>query len=169
MALTSSVNVQFSALLTSTSDFTTPVAEIVFPRHYQLASGTGAGQADKVWGDQRTLAASATEDLDLTGTLVDVYGATITMARVKAIIIEAIAGNTNNVVVGAASSNPWSTLLGATGTLTIRPGTSITVVCGTADATGYTVTAATGDLLKVANSGSGTGVTYNIFFVGCSV
>ena len=33
-------------------------------------------------------------------------------------------------------------------------------------AAGYAVTAGTGDILKVANSGAGTGVTYDIVIVG---
>lgn len=33
-------------------------------------------------------------------------------------------------------------------------------------ATGYAVTAGTADQLKVANSGAGTGVTYDIVIVG---
>ena len=35
------------------------------------------------------------------------------------------------------------------------------------DATGWTVTAGTGDLLKIANSTSGT-VLYRIVIIGCS-
>lgn len=132
------------------------------------ANGTGAGQANLVFSDTRTLAASGTEDLDLAGTLADAYGATITNVRVKSVAIKADAGNTNNVVVGAAASNAWATLLNSTGTITLRPGAALGVAAGEADATGWAVTAGTGDLLKVANSGGTTGVTYTIVIVGAS-
>mgnify|MGYP000184442162 CR=1 FL=1 len=43
------------------------------------------------------------------------------------------------------------------------------VMAGAADATGYTVTATTADLLRIANSGAGTTVDYTIVVVGTSV
>ncbi|MGW3330612.1 hypothetical protein ACWDF9_08730 [Streptomyces rubiginosohelvolus] len=137
-------------------------------RSLSLGSGTGAGKADRIWSDRRTLAASGTEDLDLAGVLLDAFGATITFARIKGLVIAAAAGNTNNVVVGAASSNPWVTLLGATHTLTVRPGGFVAVGTGVADAIGYAVTASTGDLLKIANSAGGSAVTYDIHIIGAS-
>ncbi|MGW4850149.1 hypothetical protein ACWEPZ_02810 [Streptomyces sp. NPDC004288] len=137
-------------------------------RSVSLGSGTAAGQADRVWSDRRQLNASATEDLDLAGVLLDAFGAAITFARIKGIVIAAAAGNTNNVVVGAAAANPWATLLSATGTVTLRPGAFLAVGTGAADATGYTVTAGTADLLKVANSGAGSTVTYDIHIIGAS-
>jgi len=62
----------------------------------------------------------------------------------------------------------WVTLLGATHTLTLRPGAFVAVGTGAADATGYAVTATTADLLKIANSGAGTSVTYDIHIIGAS-
>ncbi len=168
MSLTSRVTVELTGLLTTALDFSSPASPVDIRQQFDLAPGTGAGQADKIWTDQRTLAASATEDLDLAGVLVDAFGAAITFARIKAILIRAAAGNANNVVVGAAASAQWSTLLGATGTVILRPGAVALVAAGAADATGYAVTATTADLLKVANSGAGTGVTYDIAVVGCS-
>ncbi|MFE3371185.1 hypothetical protein ACFXOK_16485 [Streptomyces sp. NPDC059173] len=149
-------------------DLGTSRAPQALSRSMSLASGTGAGEADRVFSDRRTLAASGTEDLDLAGALVDAFGATITFARIKGLVIAAAAGNTNNVVVGGASSNAWATLLGATHTLTLRPGAFVAVGTGAADATGYAVTASTGDLLKVANSDAGSAVTYDIHIIGAS-
>lgn len=154
--------------LTAALDMGTGRAPQSLSRSLSLASGTGAGKADRIFSDRRTLAASATEDLDLAGVLLDAFGSAITFARVKGLIIAAAAGNTNNVIVGAASSNPWATLLGATHTLTLRPGAFVAVGTGVADATGYAVTASTGDLLKIANSAGSTSVTYDIHIIGAS-
>lgn len=156
------------AELTSALDLGSGRASQSLSRSMSLGSGTGAGKADRVFSDRRTLAASATEDLDLAGVLLDAFGATITFARIKGLVVAAAAGNSNNVVIGAASSNPWATLLGATHTLTLRPGAFVAVGTGVADATGYAVTASTGDLLKVANSGGSTSVTYDIHIIGAS-
>lgn len=149
-------------------DLTTTSDPLMFRQAVNLTSGSGAGQADKVFHDRRTLAASATEDLDLAGVLLDAFGAAITFVRVKGLFITAAAANVNNVVVGAAASNAWSTLLNATGTLTLRPGGSFGAIAGAADGTAWAVTAGTGDLLKVANSGAGTSVTYDVIVVGSS-
>lgn len=163
-----SLAVNASATLTSALDLGTGSAPQTLSRSMALTSGTTAGKADKVFSDRRTLAASATEDLDLAAVLLDAFGATITFARVKGIVIAAAAANTNNVVIGGAATNPWATLLSATGTVTLRPGAFIAVGTGTADATGYAVTAGTGDLLKVLNSAAGTSVTYDIHIIGAS-
>ncbi|NUS78467.1 MAG: hypothetical protein HOV70_20025 [Streptomyces sp.] len=156
------------AELTSALDLGTGKAAQTLSRRMSLANGTAAGQADRVFSDRRTLAASATEDLDLAGVLLDAFGAAITFARIKGLIIAAATANTNNVVVGAAATNPWATLLSATGTVTLRPGAFLAVGTGQADATGYAVTAATADLLKVANSAAGSSVTYDIHIIGAS-
>lgn len=168
MALTSSASVALNGLQTNPLDLATPAMDLKIRDATSWLTGTGAGKADKIFSDRRTLAASATEDLDLAGALTDAFGATITLARVKGLYISAAAGNTNNVVVGAASTNAWATFLGATHTMTLRPGASLLLLTGVADAVCYAVTAGTGDLLKVANSAGGTSVTYDIGFVGCS-
>lgn len=156
------------AELTQALDLGTGKAAQTLSRKMALASGTGAGKADKVFSDRRTIAASSSEDLDLAGVLLDAFGAAITFARIKGLIVAAAAGNTNSVVVGAAAETPWATLLSSTGTVTLRPGAFVAVGTGAADATGYAVTASTGDLLKVANSSSGTSVTYDIHIIGAS-
>ncbi|MEU3098512.1 hypothetical protein ABZ690_28100 [Streptomyces sp. NPDC006967] len=160
--------VSASAELSSSLDLGTGRAPQSLARKMQLADGTGAGAADLVWSDRRTIAASGSEDLDLAGALTDAFGATVTFARIKGLVIAAAAANTNNVVVGAASATQWATLFNAAGTVTLRPGAFLAVGTGEADATGYAVTASTGDLLKVANSSSGTGVTYDIHIIGAS-
>lgn len=169
MALTSDFSMSASGLYTKTSDLTAPVDTLDKRWSVHLDSGTGAGKADLRFADTRTLAASATEDLDLAGVLTDVFGAALTFVRIKKLLIKAADANTNNVVVGAAAANPWTALLGATGTLVLRPGQAVGTMCGAADATCMAVTAGTGDLLKVANSAGGTSVTYDILIVGASV
>lgn len=169
MALTTSVSIGVIASLTNVADLgVVPTAKLDYNTALKLATGTAAGQADKLWFDTRTLAASATEDLDLAGVLTDAFGAVVTFARIKGLVVVAAAGNSNNVVLGAAAANPWTALLGATGTLTVRPGAGVWVFAGAADATGYAVVAGTGDILKVANSAGGTAVTYDIALIGAS-
>lgn len=156
------------AELTAALDLGSGSAKQSLSRSVSLSNGTGAGKADRVFSDRRTLAASGTEDLDLAGVLLDAFGTAITFARIKGLVISAAAGNTNNLLVGAASGSPWATLLNSTGVVTLRPGAFLAVGTGVADAVGYAVTATSADLLKIANSAAGTAVTYDIHIIGAS-
>ncbi|MFJ3173790.1 hypothetical protein ACIPJK_23825 [Streptomyces roseus] len=167
MAVISDFAISASVAQTKVNDLTTSTDSLVKKWAAHLDSGTAAGQADRAFHDTRTLSASATEDLDLAGILADVFGTTLTYVRVKGLFIAAAAANVNNVVVGAGT-NPWATLLNSTGTVTLRPGAACGFFAGAADATGYAVTAATGDILKVTNSAGSTSVTYDVVIVGCS-
>lgn len=168
MALTSKITASASLNAKSTADLGTNSGSRALSVALSLANGTGAGQADIAFVDTRTLAASATEDLDLSGALVGIEGAAVVFARVKAIVIVAADGNTNNVVVSRPASNGLVLFSAASDALPIRPGGFLVVGTGSADATGIAVTAATGDLLTLTNSSSGTSVTYSIAIVGCS-
>ena len=169
----SSLNAVITAWVRGTYAGTNDLASVVadfnsLPKtEITLTPGTSSGNADLIFMDTRTLAASATENLDLAGgALADPLGATLTFVTIKAIYVKAASANTNNVVVGGAGSN---TLLGifsdATDKILVKPGG---VFMWVAPATGATVTTLTGDILLVANSSSGSSVTYDIVIIGTS-
>jgi hypothetical protein len=168
MSLSSSVRLNVAANTTSALDLGTVSYPAALTASVALTSGTGAGQADKVFADTRTLAASGTEDLDLAGVLTDIFGTAITFARVKALVIKAAAGNTNLVQVTRPASNGFPVFMAAGDGVALRPGETLALFAGVADATGHVVTAATGDLLTITNSAGTTGVTYDIMIIGCS-
>lgn len=123
-----------------------------------FTDGVGALQANILY-QLNGVFSGATASLDLNGVLTDSYGTTVTMLRVKALYIENTSA-TNNVVVGAGT-NPWATFLNAAGTMTLRPGSWI--VAAAADATGWAVTAATGDILLLTGT---AGQPYKIAILG---
>ncbi|MBI4800636.1 MAG: hypothetical protein HY794_18250 [Desulfarculus sp.] len=130
-----------------------------------FSDGTGANQAQLIYADTRTLAASATEELDLAASLKDALGRTLTFTAIKALFVRAADGNANNVEVGGAAANGFIGWAGdPTDKLVLRPGGAFMLL--DPGAGGYAVTAGTGDLLKIANSGAGTGVTYDIVIMG---
>lgn len=168
MAISGAISLAVNVKQTAARDLGKAADTAALSAALNLTNGTGASQADRVFSDTRTLAASATEDLDLVGTgLIDAYGTATTFVKVSAVIIKAADANTNSVVVGAGT-NPWTGLLNTTGTVTLRPGAWAAFAVGSADASGYTTTATTGDILKVANSGAGTSVSYDIVVIGKS-
>jgi hypothetical protein len=131
----------------------------------RFTSGVGSGMVDLLFSDSRTLSASATEDLDLAGSLVDAMGATLTFVKLKAILIKASSANTNNVVLSRPASNGVPLFAAASDAISIMPGGCFLWVAPVA---GVTVTAATGDLITLTNSAGGTGVTFEIVIMGTS-
>lgn len=165
--VTASIAVDIKASLAGTGDLGTPRAPANVDFLKQFLPGTDAvGKADILWSDTRTLAASATENLDLAGVLANALGVTITAAEIVAIWIQAADANVNNVVVFGAASNAFNgPLTGTTPKINLQPGNAVLLVCGQ----GWPVVAATGDIVLVANSGSGTGVDYTIAVIGRTV
>ena len=169
MTLSSKINLRIASNLSSALDLVNAQANLSQSFTAELDSGTAAGQADKVFSDTRTLAASGTENLDLAGSLTDALGASLTFAKVKAIYVKAADANTNNVIVGGdATTTFFGMFADETDAIVLRPGACFLLACGEADATAYAVTAATADLLKITNSAGGTPVSYDIIIIGTS-
>lgn len=136
---------------------------------HAITNGTGDNQADGFWGDQRSLAASATEELDLAGVLVDAFGTTVNAAKLRAFAIEADAANnaSNNLIVGAAAATQWFPFLGAsTHTVILRPGARF--VYSNPIGTGLAVTGGSADKLKFANSAGTNTIIYRFAFLYCT-
>ena len=139
------------------------------PKHaYNLQSliewafGTAAGQADQVWEDRRTLAASGTENLDLeAGGETNAYGQTISFAKIVGILIKITSTTGGPLLIGGHATNALATFFGdATDKLRIRR----VMVLGADDATAYAV--ASGDLLTILNEDGSNSVTFDIVVVG---
>lgn len=123
-------------------------------------------KADRIWSDERTLSASASDSLDLAGGLTDSAGAAITFAKVRAIVVKAALANGADIVVGGAASNTFTGPFGgATHTVAVKPGGTL-VLC--APKTGWTVTPSTGDILKILNGSGAAAATYQIAILGTS-
>jgi hypothetical protein len=162
-SLTSSFIAKVNGTGTKTRDFGTLTWPVTYSKQIDLAFGTAANQANEMYDAYRTLSASATEDVDLSGSLTNAFGESIVFTAVKGIYIE----NTSAVdvlSVGGSGSNALASLFGATNDIIkIRPG-GMFLICAP-DATGYAVTASTADLLHIAN-GAGGSTTYRIIIVG---
>jgi hypothetical protein len=137
---------------------------VIFDWTQLFSNGTGANQASQQFYDSRTLSASATENLDLAGSLTNAFGQTITFTKVKAIAVKASSGNTNDVQVQRASSNGVPIFMAASDGVQLTPGAFF--VMAFPNANGVAVTGGTGDLLTITNSAGGSSVTYEIWILG---
>lgn len=170
MALDTVISMSVQATLTKTATNADLTDQALYSkaRRIALTTGNAAGQADRLYAATRSVPASSNEDLDLAGVLLDEFGQAITFTRVKVLYVQAALANVNNVVVGAAAATQWAALLNTTGTVTLRPNAGFLAWAGPADAIGYAVGAGTTDLLRVANSGAGSSVSYDIVIIGTS-
>jgi len=165
MAVTARIQVGIKVDHTGTMDLSTPKDPLNYSLSKTFANGTGADEVDTVFHDTRTLTTGASENLDLAGSLTDGFGSTITFAIVKAIFIYN-KSTARILTVGGAASNQFINWVGdTTDVIKIRPGGFVLLV--TPDATGYAVTAGTGDLLKILND-AGSSCDYDIVILGVS-
>lgn len=154
-----------STALSSTLGLGTADDPIIRDYTQNLSNGTGANQASNQWHDQRTLGVSATENLDLSGVLVNAFGVVLIFTKIKALIIHAATTNTNDVLVGGAGANAWlGGFVGTGDVVKVKPGGTFVNIAP--DVNGMAVVAATGDLLKIANSAGGSSVVYDVIIIG---
>lgn len=171
MGLQTDIAVKLRARQTGTNDYGpqdwSPDMELAI----SLASGVAAYQADLLYLDERTVAASTNDDIDLNGVLVGPFGATISNAEMVAVLVinkpksATAAANVSSLTIGAAT-NPFIGFVGGT-TPTIgpiRPGGLFLIASPDAAGIG-TVVPSTGDILRVAN-GAGGSATYQIALLG---
>lgn len=170
-------NISLSAIFATQKglDLSTPADSLNISKILEYAFGTGAGKADQIWHDRRVLAASADEDLDLAGVLTNWAGATVTFANIKAIIVINRSDETTTspahtatdasiTVGGAAATQFVGPLVDATDKVQVEAGGVFLVATKTA--AGWTVTAATADLLNIANEDGVDEALYDIVLVG---
>lgn len=167
MAQAGSVQLLLQSLLTKTFDLTVPQAQLPVNKLITLLNGTGANQADLAYWDTVNLAASGSTTLDLNGSLTDALGVAVNFLRIKLFYLFAYSTNANTVVIGNAAANQFVGWFGAAAhTEAVRPGGLSLHVAP--DATAFSVTAGTGDQLKIANGGAGTAVDFDLVLIGAS-
>ena len=143
-----------------------------------FTTGVGANQCNQLYAATRTLAAGATENLDLAGSLTDLVGQTsIAFARVKAIQVRLLSASetaadgttvgtacSSITIGGAASAQAALFFADVSDKHKIYNGGFYAAACGTA--AGVTVTATTADLLKVNNDDGAVAAVYEIVLIG---
>src|SRR4051812_12691742 len=129
-----------------------------------LSNGTGAAQASQVYQDTGTLAGSASVNIDLAGSLTNIFGTTITFTKIKLLAIQADSANNvaNNLLVARGSSNGYVWFSAVSDAVYLAPGAFLVHY----DPIGVAVTAATGDIMTLTNSAGTNTITYRILIVG---
>lgn len=155
-------------------DLSTPKSKLSIAKNLALAFGSGAGKADQVWHDRRILAGGGSEDLDLSGVLINAFGDTITFANLKVIAIinrsdevlpgHAVATDAEVSIAPDATNGFDGPLAGTTPKLIVPAGGVLLVTNPTA--AGWAVTADTGDLIVITNEDGSDQAIYDILVIG---
>ncbi len=150
------------------SDLGTLRDVVGFPPEIAISDGTGAGQSDQKFSDNRNLLAAASDLLDLAGSLIDAFGNTLTFVEVTAIYIKAKATNIGNIRIGGAAANPFQgPFVDVSDKIDLLPG-EVFLVTNIASATGWAVVAGTGDILEIENLDGSNAADYDIIIIGRS-
>lgn len=165
MALTTRLTAHLETTHTDALDLATVTDALNYLKRIDLASGTGANQADIIFHDRRSINASSADDLDLTAVLSNAFGDALTFARIKLLLIYSDPGNEGTLEVGADAA-AVSTLFGdASDAVVVRPGGLLLLAAP--DATAYAVTATSADILQVTNTDDAA-VSYDVVLIGAS-
>lgn len=161
MTATAKLDISLATSLAGSNAFSAgPFWSAVMSLTQSFASGTTANKIDIVYMAERTVATATNDDIDLAGVLADALGTTITAAELVGIFIvnEQLDGtdNTTNLTIGGGT-NPFTGIWGATGDTIgpVTPGGCFLIMNPNAAGLG-TVTASTGDILRIANSSGAT-------------
>lgn len=150
-SVTSKVNLSVTALLQNAIGLASASASIEKTLIVNVASGVGANQADRIYSEAaKTISVST--NIDLSGSLLDAFGAACVFVRVKALLVTVDAASVSNLVVGGNANAALIGFTTAAHIITIRPGGALLIFAP--DATGYPITGGTGDILQFAPSGA---------------
>jgi len=128
-----------------------------------FASGTNAFEMNQLWSSQRTLTNGANETINILGGITNSFGSALTMSEVRLISFSSASANTDQITIGGASANAFSSWLGdPSDTVKLRPGGYLLAIAP--DATGYAVS--TNGNIKVSNDGTNS-VIYDVY-IGAS-
>jgi hypothetical protein len=165
LAMRAKANVTALDLVPLEKEFDFPALVLTY------ANGVLAGQVDLLHVKQYDIPANTNQDYDLAaGTVLGPDGAALTFARVKAIIVALLPSPATPLLTLGGGSNPFmGPWKGTTPTGELRNGPKGGLylnACG--DATGWPVTAGTGDILRVRNPDATLAGTYVLGLLGCS-
>ena len=128
---------------------------------------SGAYKANKYYRGQRTLAAAANDDLDLSGGLSDPFGNAFNFTYVRGILLAIVTPDgTKKLRFGPQNvANAWQGPFGGVGATVYFDVLDHFLLVNFTGVNGWAVTAATADILRINNPSAGA-VTYNIAILG---
>lgn len=164
MALTGKMNIRFDFTNTASQDVGSKQAQLIKSKLLTFLDGTGISQVNKIYADSVSVAQSVNTDIDLAGALTDQFGVALTFTAIKGILVVAGDSNPGNLTVGNVTNGITSPFGAATHSQIVAPGGFYANF--NPQAAGFTVTAGTVDLLRVASAATVGTYTFDVCVVG---
>lgn len=145
-----------------------------------LTNGTGANQFDVIWSDQsRTLNASATETIDVydlgsidigAGAGLDALGQAVANAEIVGLVVSVDASSSGTLLIGGEGSGAaWNSPFNGSDTAVLGPiGANGCVLILNPVDPAFAVADTTNHLLKFAEAGGASSVTYSVGIIARS-
>jgi hypothetical protein len=144
----------------------TPSFQANFLWEWAIASGVGLSQADKLYAPAtQSLAAGANANIDFNAGLNDVFGVSLVMVKLKALLIKAGAANPDNLTLSRPAANGLALFVAASDAIIIPPGG---MFAWAGQVGGIPVVASTADLLNMLAAATAGTYTFDIQAIGTS-
>lgn len=164
MALSGRIALNIESTVTNPLDLSSPLDPLRYAISQVVSDGADANEASMHWHDSRQLLASGTDDIDLAGGITNAFGATITFARVKSILVRNKGTTAAAITVGPSPTNGVANFLGTNDRLPA----GAWMAMGLFDATGWVITAGSADRIRVTNTSGSLTQEYEIIVIGSS-
>jgi hypothetical protein len=128
-----------------------------------LSDGSGLNQVSKIYADNFSQVQSVNTDLDLNPGLTGAFG-TVLFTTLKGIIVFADSTNPGNLILGNVTNGIVAPFGAATHSQAVSPGGVYANL--NPSATGWTVTAGTQDLLRIASAATSGTYTGSVILLG---
>jgi hypothetical protein len=135
-----------------------------------FTSGTGANKANQMWVSNRTLANSATEDLDMYNPAsADAVGNAFTIATIKALIIQNLSATESDTLTigGKGTTAAWTSFFGSN-TYTAKITGGGTLILTQPGATGFVVGASSTNHLLTVAATAAVSINYTVIIIGAT-
>jgi len=171
-----SARIRFEAILSKDLDLDV-TSKAALAREFNLAfdDGTGEDEVDLVWFDSISLAAGADTDIDLSGSLTDPWGDSVSFAKIRGLFIKNASTTDAEIQFGGGDggdgTNAWDTWITSTaadGSEAVKVPPGWTWGAAHTGTGGYAVTANTGDILRIKNNDGALAAIVEVVILGIS-
>lgn len=163
ITLVTKLGLNVSALLNDSLDLGNVVDHLVKSYAIDIASGTGASQANQLFRDTRVVTTGATDSLDFAGGgLLNGVRQELALTALKMLIIKAASTNTTILSVTRPATLGVPIFAAANDAVPVHPN-GLFVWVGPVN--GVVVTAGTADLIDIVNA-AGASATYDVIAIG---
>lgn len=168
MSFNATIGLTGSGVMGVSLDYSGPVDAFnlvsgTFPTpSFTLTEGTGNLQAQRQWHDERTVAATTTDSIDLSGVLTDGLGRAVAAATIRSIVVVIRAPDGIKLLRVGPQNVASAAQLGFGGVTAPAYVETDTMVLLARPYGGWTITAGAGDLLPVHNP-TAVPITYGIW------